>query len=648
MPFNATLTDSEGFDWDINSSPNGNPELGIDNGTDDAFDGGMRLRVNGVAVNPDNASLDGREVNTQPIVIGGIVVQRSIVVSDATISGNGFARFLDSFTNTTDAEVTITVETLTNSGADSDLLLPFTSTGDTNLDGGDVGFVTSDGFGNGDPRVMIAYGTAGSLNSLPANVSVVGDNITVTHTITLRPGETRSLLQFATQNAAANENLAGFELAAFTQDAVGLDAIGALAGLSREEMLSIVNYTGFDPIIAPLELRDSEGNLWTITRNGTISSADGALNGFGLTAFRNAFTDFAGSAVNAAENSVTVINADASGTNPGTVTYEYTALEGLGVIRLLVTYDDTATGGITQFNGFSVLASGPNGSQLVGQVTGSFNNQVTGVVIDDSVSGSGGTVPAATVVWGAIDANDSFTLNVDTLLNTQGDIVLGGVTTQTFVYFLAVNDTGIAALADLIRFATPGPELLAYMSAAEVAALRNFDSPNSRAACKRCWAPTAWMTRSPATSGATASSAAVATMSSRRWGPTTSCAAASDRIRSTAATGPTACSAAWTTTTSPAASATTRCSATRTTTTCAARRAMTPCWAATATTLSLAAAGATGWKAAMALTVCAAALATTRCWGVKTLTTWSATRATTCCSAALALTICWAARGMTP
>ncbi len=44
-------------------------------------------------------------------------------------------------------------------------------------------------------------------------------------------------------------------------------------------------------------------------------------------------------------------------------------------------------------------------------------------------------MPAASVVWGAIDANDSFSLNVDTLLNNQGNVVLGGVTTQTFVYF---------------------------------------------------------------------------------------------------------------------------------------------------------------------------------------------------------------------
>jgi Ca2+-binding RTX toxin-like protein len=474
MPVNTTLTDTEGFVWDIQSNSNLNPELGITNGTSDAFDGGMRLRVNGVAVNPQNASVDGREVNTQPVVIGGIVVQRSILVSDAQVSATGFARFLDSFTNTTGAEVTITVETGTNSGADGNLQFPITRSLDTVLDNFDVGFTTSDGAidGSGDPRVMIAYGTVNSLNSLPADATVVGDEITITHRITLRPGETRSLLQFATQSDTNTE--AAGDLDDFTTDAVGLLGLDAPTGLSREEMLSIVNYTKFDQIVDPLDLRDSEGNLWSIGRNGTISSADGALNDFSLPSFSENFATFAGAARNEAENSVTVTNTDGTGTLPGSVTNEYTALEGLGVIRLLVTFDNTA-GSNVLFAGFSELAGGPNGSQLVAQVLGGFNNQVTGVVIDDSISGSGGSVPAASVVWGAINAGDAFSLAADTLLNSHGNVMLAGGQVHTFVHFLAVNDTGIAALADLIRFNNPGPELLAYMSAAEVAALRNFD-----------------------------------------------------------------------------------------------------------------------------------------------------------------------------
>ncbi len=229
--------------------------------------------------------------------------------------------------------MTITVETITESGADEDLQIPFTRSGDTVLDSGDVGFVTSDGGANGDPRVTFAYGTNATLGSLPTSVSVSGDNFTVTHTITLAAGETRSLLQYALQNNS--DTAADSDLVAFTQDAIGLNSRGALAGLSREEMLSIVNYRGFESIVDPLDLRDSEGNLWTITRDGLISSADGALTNFGLLNFRGVFNTFAGAEVNQAENSVTVTTVDPTQVNPAFVTYEYTALEDLGVIRCL-------------------------------------------------------------------------------------------------------------------------------------------------------------------------------------------------------------------------------------------------------------------------------------------------------------------------
>jgi hypothetical protein len=159
VPVNTTLTDTEGFIWDIRSDSFDLPGLGISDGTSDAFDGGMRLIVNGTAVNPQDASVDGREVNTQPVVIDGIAVQRSILVSDATISPLGFARFLDSFTNTTDQVVVITVETVTNSGADTELQLTGESSGDGFLTTADTAIVTDDTDQNGsDPAVMQAFG----------------------------------------------------------------------------------------------------------------------------------------------------------------------------------------------------------------------------------------------------------------------------------------------------------------------------------------------------------------------------------------------------------------------------------------------------------------------------------------------------------
>jgi Ca2+-binding RTX toxin-like protein len=474
MPISTTLFDSEGFAWDFNSDGG----LNVVDGQDDAFDNGLRLFVNGTVVNPQNASLDGRELNAAPVMIGGIAVQRSIMVSDATISPVGFARFLDSFTNTTDLAITITVQTITDSGADNSLAFPSTTSGDSSLTADDTGFVTSDQ-GAGfipDSVVMIAYGD-GSL--LPTNVDVSGsflDVITITHTLTLQPGETQSLLQFATQNNTGNEFFAGQDLALFTQNAFNLNQSDFLTGLSREEMLSIVNYDGFDAVVDPYELTDSEGNLWTIATNGRISAVSGALNDFGIPVFSNNWTTVDSVTVDEAANEVSIVTSGFSGNPDSTVTYDYKSLDDLGVIRLLVTFDNTLGTNQPIFD-FSALATGPNGSLIVATQTGSFNNQVIGVVIDDSISGSGGTAPAATVVWGAINFDDTFSLAADTLFNDFQNINLAGGQQHTFLFFLATNTTGIAALADLATLSTPGPRLLEGLSAADVANLRNFDIP---------------------------------------------------------------------------------------------------------------------------------------------------------------------------
>ena len=110
--------------------------MGIGGGQSYTFNGGMELVVSGTAVAPQNASVDGREMNTQAVLIDGVAMQRLILV--------------------TDAEMTITVVTRTNSGADGNLQFPATSRGDTTLNTADVVFMTSDGAVNSDTRTMIA------------------------------------------------------------------------------------------------------------------------------------------------------------------------------------------------------------------------------------------------------------------------------------------------------------------------------------------------------------------------------------------------------------------------------------------------------------------------------------------------------------
>ncbi len=480
MPISTTLVDTEGFDWDLNTD---NGALGVLDGQNDTFDGGMELRVNGVRINPGNASLDlgARELNAQPVLVGGIGVQRSILVSDASISATGFARFLDSFTNTTNATVTFTVQTVTNSGADSNLITPFTSSGDTVLAGNDVGFTTSDG-GVGDTRAMIAYGTAGSLNSLPDAVTRSGtfnDTITVTHTITLAPGETRSLLQFATQSNADAD--AAADLTAFTGNAQSLSDQGFLAGLSRAEQLSIVNYAGFDALQAPFSVTDGAGNQWGIDRLGSLSTLDDAtLTSAEISLLRQHFTTILSATASADGHGFDL--ATTSDSLPGAVvTYHYLASATDGFIRLYIDIDLTELGsGINFQTQLGLVTSyGANPALLPAQHAGDGSESapgvVSGVLIDDSESGSGGTLAALTAVFGTRGAGQMVGLfGTDLSVSSPDAFAAPGGTHTGLLYFFALDDTGIGGLLHLERLTNPGPEALAGLSDADLASLINW------------------------------------------------------------------------------------------------------------------------------------------------------------------------------
>ena len=158
--------------------------MGIGGGQSYTFNGGMELVVSGTAVAPQNASVDGREMNTQAVLIDGVAMQRLILV--------------------TDAEMTITVVTRTNSGADGNLQFPATSRGDTTLNAADAVFMTLDGAVNSNTRTMVAFGTFSALDIRSDALSIgstSNDTSLVTQTITPAPGATRSLLQFAAQSA---------------------------------------------------------------------------------------------------------------------------------------------------------------------------------------------------------------------------------------------------------------------------------------------------------------------------------------------------------------------------------------------------------------------------------------------------------------
>ena len=112
----ATLYDGDGFVWDFEATSDyGSSGSSIGNGTGDAFDDGLTLNINGTYVmgtfGPDE--LAGRQMVLNDSVAGLDVVRRVYVPDTA---GQGWARFLESFTNNTGSQIVATITVASNSG----------------------------------------------------------------------------------------------------------------------------------------------------------------------------------------------------------------------------------------------------------------------------------------------------------------------------------------------------------------------------------------------------------------------------------------------------------------------------------------------------------------------------------------------------
>ncbi|UWQ19643.1 hypothetical protein [Jannaschia sp. M317] len=171
IPLRTTLFDGNGFIWDIRT--NGV----ISNGSNDAFDGGFRLGTANGGFNTAEGEDDDRELAIGPFTgtgAPGIEITRKIYVPDDA----GFARFLDSVTNTGDIAVTYTYQMRTNLGSDSNTNIIDTSDGDQLFSPEDVWIVTDDVPNRGDPAVAHVFGNGGGL--APATATRSGDNIAYT------------------------------------------------------------------------------------------------------------------------------------------------------------------------------------------------------------------------------------------------------------------------------------------------------------------------------------------------------------------------------------------------------------------------------------------------------------------------------------
>jgi len=192
------LTDGDGFLWDIQRDGS------INNGTSDAYDGGLRLSVNGSSF-PSNGNatlIGGRQVEMGPSDVGGLRVSRRIFVPD----GERGARFLEIIENPGASERVANVSLSTNLGSDSGTQTIATSSGDLVFDPADDFLITDDfSTTGGDPALVhVISGPNAPVRASAASL-FSNDNIAVAYNVTVPAGGRVVLMHFAVQSTASEE-----------------------------------------------------------------------------------------------------------------------------------------------------------------------------------------------------------------------------------------------------------------------------------------------------------------------------------------------------------------------------------------------------------------------------------------------------------
>ncbi|MBC9735616.1 amidase family protein [Nocardioides marmotae] len=272
------VTDARGTSWGIQDSASPGADTGSIRATQEGTGvqapystmlngyGGLRVTVDGPARHRFDGALlrgfglvedgAGRFESTRSVALGGVHVTRTVDV----VEEEGYGRWLDTLTNTTDEplEVEVAFGGQTGYGASGTNAsrVVATSSGDDVLDPADTWTASASGAGaagatwQGPTATVVGdfdrtgdwlrdtftapYSAEGHAANYPAYVN----------TLTLEPGASASLVRFVAVGERVTAATADAELAAVTERAAELAAEPDLDGLSADEVASIVNLDG--------------------------------------------------------------------------------------------------------------------------------------------------------------------------------------------------------------------------------------------------------------------------------------------------------------------------------------------------------------------------------------------------------------------
>ena len=320
-----TITDGKGYEWDISSDGS------IYDGTDDAFDYGMDF--NGLGSYYYLIAEDDHTFRTLPYVsYSGIYAERQIQVSQT----DGYARFFDTITNTSDSTLTYTYQLRTDFGADGNIATK-TSSGNAAVNNKDSWVAAYDSTDASTPSaVLVSNKNAGG-----GDLSLSYDDLVYQYEVTLAPGETASFLTFAAQGSGVRDLKA-------TMDALKGLPIGALDGLTADEIGSIVNWK--IPSLS-LDLEGTSGNddLYGASADDTLRGLAGddlLVGGAGNDELRGGF----GADVIHGGDGDDVIYGD--GTVVSVTTSSIETLSTGEEIAISLSVDDAASGRAAKISGF--------------------------------------------------------------------------------------------------------------------------------------------------------------------------------------------------------------------------------------------------------------------------------------------------------
>jgi len=189
--FTWVVTDKLGYRWDINGDGN------VADGTDDAYDGGMRLLVNGATFDSQSTArlaARGTEVEIGPWRAGDLTVWRRILVNTRT----GYCRWIDIFENASRAKVHLTLRYSSNMGESTQSV--HTTSGKAQLGKDDWGVVTAaSSTGSSRPAIVHVFAAPNAEVRPTFHFTKGSDDLHTAASFDVGPGKAAALCLFQAQ-----------------------------------------------------------------------------------------------------------------------------------------------------------------------------------------------------------------------------------------------------------------------------------------------------------------------------------------------------------------------------------------------------------------------------------------------------------------